>query len=292
VLLLGTEIRSLGEQEADALLDWVFGGGQLVFALPASDIEPAAAMLELLDLSLDSDMQCASWTTPGADANGELCAETWIAAQDGDDWIWSWPTPRADGYLAVHAGFGEGSWLVLPHLRFLRGRELKDPNHVALAWSLLRPLLGEGRVHLVYATDLPPAHVLLLRYGWPIWIPAVLALLAWLWRRSQRLGPALPLPAPDRRALLEHVQAAGELAFRRQRGAVLHAALKRRFDARLLHQHPLLAALSGDDQVQAIAQAWQLDPGTVRNALHPTDLRRPDAFLVAIRCLSQLQTPP
>jgi hypothetical protein len=267
-------------------------GGHLVFALPASDTGQQAPLLQQFGILLMDGEHCVSWRSHAKGDATELCSQLRVSWFRDEGHSWSWSTADDDGYLAVRARSGDGSWLVLPHLRFLRGRELKDPDHAALAWELLDPMLGRGRVHIVYATDLPPAYVALVRYGWPVWIPALLALLAWLWRRSQRLGPVLPLPLPDRRALLEHVRAAGEFAFRRQRGEALHATLKRRFEAQLARSHPTLAALDGEAQLQAIANLWQLDLDVVRTALVPNDLRRPDHFLSAIRSLSRLQTPP
>jgi hypothetical protein len=291
-LLLGTEIRSIGADDADALRTWVMGGGHLVFALPASGTEQHVPLLQQFGIMLMDGEHCVGWRSTADGDAAELCSQVRISWFHEEGTSWSWPTADDDGYLAVRARAGDGSWLALPHLRFLRARELKNADHAALAWHLLEPMLGRGRVHIVYATDLPPAYVALVRYGWPVWIPALLALLAWLWRRSQRLGPVLPLPQPDRRALLEHVRAAGEFAFRRQRGEALHATLKRRFEAQLARSHPTLAALEGEAQLQGIAQLWQLDIDAVRTALAPTDLRRPDPFLAAIRSLSRLQTPP
>lgn len=291
VLVLATDVRSIGADDAAGLLDWVKQGGHLVFSLPDAETGRAVPLTQELGLELTSQYGCVRWKADGATGPASLCHRTLIDARDDDEWTWAWNTDDG-GYVAVRAQHGDGSWLALPNFGMLSGRALKRRNRTALTWALLQPMLGDGRVHLVYAVDLPPLYVLLVQRGWPVWIPALLALLAWLWRRSQRLGPILPLPAPDRRALLEHIRAAGEFAFRRRRGPALHAALKRRFDARLARDFPLLAALEGEDQVRAIAAAWRLDPIFVRGALLPSDLIHPEPFAASIRSLSKLQAPP
>src|SRR3546814_455640 len=74
-----------------------------------------------------------------------------------------------------------------------------------LARQLLQPGWKRGTVHLVYAANMPSLWRLLLEHAWMAWLPALLALAAWLWMRTQRFGPRLPSPEPARRALLEHV---------------------------------------------------------------------------------------
>src|SRR3546814_3831009 len=78
------------------------------------------------------------------------------------------------------------------------------------------------------------------------WLPALLALAAWLWMRTQRFGPRLPSPEPARRALLEHVQASGEHLWRYGRASALYAAVREVFMARLRRRDPLAAALDID----------------------------------------------
>ena len=289
VLVLATDVRALGAAESAELIDWVAAGGHLVFALPPNVGSREVALLEDLDLPLHEHWGCVRWQSRANRTPGRMCHRTRIDLEpEGFDWAWPIEDSQG-GLIAASDSLMQGSWTALPHYRFVSGTQLQDPQHAALAWAVLAPHLGTGRVHLVYATDLPPAYVLLFNYGWPVWVPLLLALLAWLWRRSQRLGPMLPVPVPDRRALLEHLHAAGEFALRRRRGAHLHAALQRRFEARLAREHPQLAALEGEARVEGVADAWQLDPALVRRALLPQDLHAPDAYAEAIRSLSRLQ---
>ena len=293
LIVLATDPNTISWDDALALLEWVHAGGRLAFALPPAAGASEAPLAQQLDLRViapsgDDKFSCVKWRADGIDGVARYCTPVLLAESEDESWTWSWPVEDNDAYFAARGDYGDGAWLAVPNFGFLAGRALEDRHRVALTWALLQPMLGDGRVHLIYSVDVPPLYVLLVQRGWPIWIPALLALLAWLWRKSQRLGPELPLPPPDRRALLEHIRAAGEFVFRRKRGLALHAALKRRFDARLAREFPPLAALSGDEQVRAIATAWKLDPITVRLALMPPDLTHPEAFTAAIRSLSRL----
>jgi hypothetical protein len=291
LLLLASDVRVLGDETSTALRDWVAAGGRLVFELPPSEPARTPPLLAALGLQLLESAGCLEWQAPQATRKARLCGPSGLEnAVDARPRRWGWSD--AQGVTRMAQGErGAGTWLALPQIDFLARRALRNRSNATLAWALLQPLLGAGRVHVVYAVDLPPLHVLLVRHGWPVWVPALLALLAWLWRRSQRFGPLLPLATPDRRALLEHLRAAGEFALRRRRGGALYAALRRRFEARLQREAPALAALQGEAQVVALAAAWRIDPARVRAALQPPDLARPEAFAGAIRSLSQLQAP-
>ena len=194
-----------------------------------------------------------------------------------------------EGQYALKAAFGDGEWIALANLDALTGKAMDHPAKGALAWQLFGPWLGEGKVHLIYAVNMPPAHVLLVRHGWPVLIPLLLALFAWLWARSQSFGPPLPVPESDRRALLEHIDAAGQFAFRQQLVEPLYQECRKRFDQQLEKEHPSLAALPLGDKIRALAERWQLDPVAVAQALNPLQLARADQFVLAIRTLTQMQ---
>ena len=188
------------------------------------------------------------------------------------------------GYRFGRVALDRGLVTVMP-LHLLGNANLEKPIATDLAYQLLAPRLGQGAVHLVYSADVPSLAQLLIAHGWRALLPALLALAAWLLWRSQRFGPRVPAPTENRRALLEHVQAAGEFAYRRGRMLALHAAVLASFRKRLALRDPLLAALAGEAQVAALAERLSLDPERVRRALAPIGLQRPDVFL---HCISTL----
>jgi hypothetical protein len=293
LIVLANDVRTLTPDQAQGLLDWVESGGHLVFGLPQGAEGRSGDLLDALGVWVIEHFQCASWKAATDAAAVQRCTSVSFQVEDDAvaEYALLWPDDDA-GYVLGRRSWGQGDWTVAADLDFLRNTELDDPGRAELAWQVLAPALGHGRVLLVYAADVPPLHVLIVRHGWPIVLPLLLALLAWLWARGPRLGPPLAVSAGARRALLEHVEAAGEFAFRRGRGVALHAAVRRALLRRWQSRDPALSALEGPALVHALAERSGRDAEHVRHALEPFDLNRDDRFLAAIRTLTELKPKP
>ncbi len=308
-LVLYTQPEAISAAQSDRLLAWVAEGGHLVMPGPGfgSDPGPLANRLELRALpgpksdddgegdGLDYLAQCTRIATGGPKVdvvtNGKtkkvdplpmnLCDPRFISRREG--FIFS-DGSDTRGYRLGRLGLGQGV-VTVTSTDFLSNDYLDQPIPAQVAWQILAPRLGRGSVHLVYSADVPSLWRLMLERGWQALLPALLALLAWLLMRGQRFGSPMPAPSRDRRALLEHVQAAGELAFRRGRMLALHRAVFDLFRKRLSQREPLLAALDGELLVQSLATRLDIDPARIRQALSPVGLQRPDTFL---QCISTL----
>ena len=291
-LILAADPRTLSHDDVAALLDFVESGGQLLFGMPRGSNGRNGELIDRLRLVPQTHYECVRWPIGDVDTGTE-CLPTFktlekhtafqllLGAKDGETY-----------WLGRHAR-EDGAWTALGTLSFLYTPALKQPGYAAFAWQVLAPALQkDGTVHLVYATDVPRLHVLLVRYGWPALVPMLVALLAWLWLRSQRLGPLLPVATIDRRALREHIHAAGEFTFRRGRGLALYAPLRRAFDARLRRDDPALAALDVESMAQELAKRNGLSPAAVRMALVPQALADPERFHLTIKTLTQLRARP
>ncbi|GMV31698.1 MAG: hypothetical protein AMXMBFR59_38230 [Rhodanobacteraceae bacterium] len=314
LLLLDVDVRNIPAAQTDQIMDWVERGGHLAFRLPQGDEGRPGELLDTLSLGVVKEFGCLSWSERGTpqetpadasaagqaaaapgeaddDASGGMFCTQYRFTTDSDyesdfDWLWG---NGEQGFLFGRHPWGEGDILVAAEFDFLHNDALEQRGNAALAWQLIGPALGRGRAFLVYATETPPWHVLLVRQGWYVLLPLALALLGWLWAQSQRLGPVLPLAARHQRALLAHVQAAGEFAFARHRGAALHAAVLRAFRLRLRRRDPVTAALALDPLVQTLSERHQIPAARVRQALQPQDLARPEHFIAAIRTLMHLR---
>jgi len=290
-LVLGADVRTLSHEQVASLLDWVDGGGALVFSLPQDGYDRADDLLGALQIGIIAGYHCleigiADASKPSRRCFGVAFALAGSDAGDFDVLVEDGGNVKGS-YVMGRSAYGDGEWFAAADLDFLHNDELGEDGNADLAWQVLGPMLHGGRVHLVYASDVPPLHVLLVRYGWPVLAPALLALLAWLWLRSRRFGPLLPALGTTRRALREHVDAAGEFLFRSRRARALYASVRRAFDERLRRDDPATAALDGEALVVAIAARTGCSPAVVRRALQPTDLNHPDAFLDAIKLLSE-----
>jgi hypothetical protein len=197
-----------------------------------------------------------------------------------------------DGWIVARRSWGQGRIEVVGAFDQLRNRTLDSPRNADWAWQLLAPLVQDGVFRIVYQTELPPLYVYLIRYGWFALLPLLIALLGWLWARGQRFGPLLPLPAPDRRALGEHIQASGEYLFRSGLVAALYAPLRRRFDEHLRRRDPELAALPQATIAQVLAERHRLPIDTVQQALRTPLPKERKAFLSTVQTLLQLMRTP
>ena len=293
LLLLG-DPRAMTSQEAQTLLAAVERGAHVVVALPRFDVlhrrAPARGpLLARLPVRFASQSLPCFRFADGKRSPVVFCARTGMLLDAAARPLAEWRDAQGR-YGFVRLPYGNGSIDLLSDLRFLTNAELHDERaYQAFARQLLAPHYAEGTVHLVYAVDLPSLWRLLLEHGWPVLLPLLLALLAWLWMRTQRFGPMLP-PLPEaRRALVEHVQASGEHLHRYGRDALLLQALRDALFARMRRRDPLAAALSGDAQSDAIAARTGLPADAVRAALRTVppanahELRTRIAQLIALR---------
>jgi hypothetical protein len=321
LLVLSPDLRGLSDAASDALLSWVERGGDLLISLPPGSDGRTPRLLEQLGLWSSEHSSCIDWKLPepakkpdpdlvdmpsfeelldpfaSGRTRGRFCSEQRLHSDDYEqeegsegaqrfDWTWG---NSYDGYVFARLRHGAGQIVISAQLDFLRTEALRQPANQALAWQLLGPSLQEGtHVQLVYAADMPPLHVLLVQHGWPILLPLLLGLLAWLWARSQRFGPLLPQAAAPRRALREHLRAAAELSLRRGRGSALLGPLRRRYLNRLSLRAPALAALPAAELAAALAQRHGLPVEKVDAALFDSRIHRPAALAEAVRILHRL----
>ncbi len=323
-LVINADIRTLSAEQVDDVWDWVVDGGHLLFALPPASEGRVGELLESLDLKVKKHSSCLSLreistntdvpdkkiesktnanddekfdTDFGYGSDSKIGKEKFcssfrfqVDAKHVSEFSWLWGSEK-NGYVFGRHTRGKGDWLVAASLDFLTNRRLNESDNATLAWQVLAPALGTGtgKVHLVYAADVPPWYVLMVVQGWPILLPLLLALLAWLWARSQRFGPLLLPVTANRRALLEHVQAAGDFAISRGRGPALYEAARRAFLERLRRRDPALAALRGEVMQQALAAQYGFSAEDLQQALNPVDLNRPVQFFTAIKTLMSLR---
>lgn len=324
LVLMSGDLHGLSQSATDALLQWVEAGGELVVAIPSAD-RRQPALLAHLDLWSAPAYACIHWkySAPPAALKAAKRARRGVPAvpsledlfrpeawqTDAREWCgtqrlqpdegfdesaldWSWGNAK-DGWLLARLRHGGGRILFASQLDFLTTRQLRSHANAALAWQMLAPALeSEPEVLLVYSADLPPLYVLIVRHGWPILLPLLLGLLAWVWLRSQRFGPLLPEVATPRRALREHLRAAAELALRRRQGTALLKPLRQRVLQRLALTAPEIAALPARELARALAADHALSPATVEQALFGPGIDRPAALAEAVRTLHRLSLRP
>ena len=301
VLMLDDPHR-LDSRQVTALLDWVELGGHLLLRIPGASEDADGnddGLLERLGIHHSgASSGCLQWQVAGQETHYEFCSSQ-RCTLDGDIRTEARWYDDKDAQTLAYARLrhGLGRVDVLADMDFLRnGRRgmetepgLRDIPHQELARLMLAPNYGKGTIHLLYAAEAPSLWKLLLQRGWPVWLPLLLALLAWLWARSQRFGALLPSPREERRSLLEHVRASGEHLHRYGKSPLLYDAVRQAFLARLRRRAPLAAALSGDAQAQAIADHLQWPLARVQNALKLPASQDDTTLRERIRLLIQMR---
>ncbi len=297
-VLLLDDPRQLAPAQVEQLVDWVEYGGHLLLRMPKADdtLDGEQTLFDRFGIVPDEAApRCQPWRVQGQEEHQEFCAGNRFTLGGSARAELRWGDASDDTLAYARLRYGSGRVDVLADMDFLRNGQddkdtgLRDPPHRDLARLVLAPNYGKGRMHLVYAAEAPSLWRTVLQRGWPIWLPLLLALLAWLWMRAQRFGPLLPSPRQERRSLLEHVRASGEHLHRYGKSPLLYDAVRQSFLARLRRRAPLAAALAGDAQLQAIADHLRWPPERVRLALQVPPSRDDAALRERIALLIQMR---
>lgn len=289
-LVLLQDSATLPPAQVDALLGWTARGGHLLVRTPpptaaAEDGEEARLLQRLGVQSLGFGSACQPFHVADDRGHVEFCHGRRFDL-DEDAYartLLEWG--GEDGLVFARLRHGAGRVDVLADMEFMKGRPdhpasppddatpatprdgLYERAHRDLVRYLLAPNYRQGTVWLVYASRPPSLWSRLFLQGWPLWVPLLLSLLGWLWARAQRFGSVLPAPAAERRSLLEHVSASGELLLRQHQGPRLHAAVRALVLQRLRARAPLAAELQDSAGEQAIADLLHWPVQRVRTAL-------------------------
>jgi hypothetical protein len=290
-LLLGDDVARVDVGDAARIAAWVRGGGHLLLSPGPAARTPLFEALGLLD-PRTADYACNALraTAVATDKDGvSLCGQRFrltpagaaVDAAIGD---------AQDGYLFARSRLGKGTVSVLASFNALSRNQLKQAAAQQFAWRLLAPNRGHGVIYLVYALDGPAFLKWLSIEGWPALLALAVLLAAWMAMRSTRLGPLMPAPVLHRRALLEHVQAAGEFLYRRDGGRSLHNLACQTVLARLRRRDPACAMLSGDALYARLAERSELDAAQIAQAFQsPANAQ---AFRASIITLARLRSRP
>ncbi len=288
-LLLYSPPSGLSESQLDELIEWVEGGGHLILRSPGDTFltDDVTLYTKLGILSGDTDEECLSFMPANEKKPDALCGERFFV-EDVEWYSWLHGDEK-QGYSLGRMTWGDGTVTVASNLEFLGNQKLKENGARQLTYQLLANSIGKGRFHLVYSTDMAPFWLLLLKHGWSLLVPLFVLLAAWLIYRSQRFGPLQASPNQDRRALLEHISATGEYMFHRHLAHELHLAVLALFTAKLRRRDPMTAALTGEAQIQALAERTKMDPQKIRQALKPGTLSQKENFFHSVATLIQLR---
>lgn len=289
-LLFYSPPNGFSETQIDGLLKWVESGGHLILGSPAAELlaDDITLYNKLGVYAGEEEEEDCFYYMPMTAKKAEVICGNRFFPEDAEWYQWL-HGDEEQGYSLGRMEWGDGTVTIASSLEFMGNERLKFSGSRELTYQLLANTMGKGRFHLVYATDMSPFWLLLIKHGWTLLLPMLVLLAAWLIYRSQRFGPLQASPNPDRRALLEHIGATGEYMFHRHLSHELHLAVLALFNNRLRRRDPMTAALAGEAQIQALAERTKIDPQKIRQALKPGSLRQKENFFHSVATLIQLR---
>ncbi|TPG48906.1 hypothetical protein EAH75_10520 [Rhodanobacter glycinis] len=292
-LVLGDDVARVDVDDATRIAAWVRGGGHLLLSPGLPDLAVHTPLFEALGL-LDprpAKYACSAIhmdeITNDKDTT-RLCGTRFRLKSAASAAVDAAIGDAQGGYLFARTRVARGSVSLLVNLDTLSRNALKHPAAQQFGWRLLAPNMGNGRVYLVYALDGISFLKMLLRDGWPALLALTLLLAGWMASSSARLGPLMPAPVLHRRALLEHVQAAGEFLYRRDGGRSLHNLACHTVLARLRRRDPACAMFNGDALYARLAERSDLDALQIAQAFQSP--ANAPAFRASIITLARLRS--
>lgn len=235
VIVLNTERFSLSDNKITELLNWVDQGGHLITRARVDLENKADAEAETGSETEDRDiLQTRLGISIGAH---EL--------PDDDDLPARIQLPNSSESVGVELDFFNGletnaknaraysltgaNWLiqqpqgkglvtVVSTLDMIENSALDNADHGKFFWYLLQSHNPDYKqVWLVHQDTLPHLFVLLFRHASPVLIVLGLLLLFTFWSLMPRFGALIPEPPPERRRLLDHIQASGQFLWKKQK---------------------------------------------------------------------------
>jgi len=229
--LLGP-VREPNEEEWNALLDWVAGGGRLVYATSANSKPIEIPKLGIKTLPDDSDEPAEYYETGSPPVLGDLQGTITV-----EDEQFAWQTelelsgPAAEPLLtyenriqAVRQRYGRGQVVVISGDSIFSNIYLLHEENPVLAWRLIEAA-GPDSDEIVFdefLNDTGTPKMMSILFDMPI-RPATLQMLLlvclFCWFASHRFGPFLPENSEPRRNIVDHTDMMGNLMFRKKNGS-------------------------------------------------------------------------
>ncbi len=183
---------------------------------------------------------------------------------------------------------GDGLVTILAEADLWQNDHIGEQQHAQALWQLISGNYGQGAL-IVHGDESPSMWTLLWQYAWIACLALALLLVLVLWRSGARFGPMLPAMQPERRSLLEHLDAAGSFAWRTGLQNELLSGLRQqiREDLQLLRPHD--AALPEAELVDVLAEHSGLPSKRVQAAMYANDIDDSHTFVHVVRDMETLR---
>ena len=274
VLLVKDLGPSLPPQQEQALLDWVERGNHLIASLSqlTGEDEQQNHLFDVLGVQLlaidDGDQPDQSLPVelllPGhvEPIRVEFDASRGLQVEH-DEVLWQ--ISARQGYHLLSLPWGRGMVTLLSDNRFFNNSQIDQQDHALFLAYLMH---GYERVWLLYSSQMPTLPALVWRHAPQLVVSGAMLLLMLCWRLTLRSGPILVRRNPQRRSLLEHLQAAAEFLWKQDRAAGLLQRSQRQLENRWLSSHPHLQRMDQAERCRWLAERTGLSSLSIQKALY------------------------
>ena len=190
------------------------------------------------------------------------------------------------GVALVSRPLGRGHIAVLTDMDIFQFRAIGDLDHALLLWHLVK---DAGKVWFVTDNDMPPIWLWLWQHAMETLTAAFLFLFVWLWSRGARFGPLLTEPAPARRRILEHIEAAGRFLWQHQKQERLLKSVRDALAVTAARRHPAWVGMSEEEKIGHLASLSGYREEELRELLHAATTHRRQDFFHVIRKLETIR---
>ena len=293
VILLFTPRKTLNMDFHRKLNAWVEAGGHLITTVrQEEDTVENDPILALLHAAVMEGVQADEARAMPLEAKEEPLLVKWNTPfyifADQSEPILALPEENlAD--LVIYS-LGEGYLTLLSEVEFLTNQRIGRFDHAALLSQLIHLDDAEpGRVHLIMHEAYPALSRLLKKHAW-MSLATLLAFAAFLlWALMPRLGPIKPQPPPERRRLLEHIEASGHFWWENQCQAHLLALARQGLMRQLHRSRPGWIHLPDEKLMVRLQQLTQLRYLRVETAFKATDIENEERFLAIIQDIETMR---
>jgi len=196
-----------------------------------------------------------------------------------------WQVGDTDGVQALRVNIGRGSVTVVNGYGtpFTYAQLLKG-THATLFVAATQLHSGDD-VHFFSDQDHEGLLALTWRFGFPVMVLLLGALVFALWRAAPRFGPAMAPPERARRSLAEQIRGTGQFLLRVGDGQALHAATVRALLAAASRRISAFSSLSSVERIRRLAHATGFSEEALATAVNYGGARQDSELRSAIALL-------
>lgn len=188
-----------------------------------------------------------------------------------------------------------GHIILLTDLEFITNNSLPKHQHALFLWRLVTYPQKPNQVWLFLDSykSFPSLLQFLWQHAWFVFISGAILLIFWLWHRGQRFGSILPSSFPQRRSLLEHIDASGYFMWQHQLGGILLKNIQQSILVHIQLFHPQWSQLTATELSEQLVQLTDLSSEKIERALFdsPSETRNPSEteFTETMRILIKIR---